>query len=190
MIESIEFKNFKALRDTILPLGRFTLIVGPNGSGKSTALKAINPVKYAQPFRFNEVATAGLPFNNEAHIIINFSENSVLRCFWTQFSTGNIQAPRAGENFSGEKLKLDNAAIYSLDEKAIIAPVSLHENIRLGENGSNLAGVLDQLRDNSPERFEELSEELARWLPEFDKVLFETNGGLRSFCVKNKRGET
>ncbi|MBL8203313.1 MAG: AAA family ATPase, partial [Blastocatellia bacterium] len=41
MIESIEFKNFKALRDTTLPLGRFTLIVGPNGSGKSTAMQAL-----------------------------------------------------------------------------------------------------------------------------------------------------
>ena len=38
MIESVQFRNFKALRNTTLPLGRFTLIVGPNGSGKSTAL--------------------------------------------------------------------------------------------------------------------------------------------------------
>ena len=41
MIERIEFKNFKALRDAKLPLSRFTLIVGGNGSGKSTALNAI-----------------------------------------------------------------------------------------------------------------------------------------------------
>jgi AAA15 family ATPase/GTPase len=42
MIESIKFQNFKALRDTTLPLGRFTLIVGPNGSGKTTALNALS----------------------------------------------------------------------------------------------------------------------------------------------------
>ena len=41
MIESVQFKNFKALRDATLPLGRFTLIVGPNGSGKSTALQRL-----------------------------------------------------------------------------------------------------------------------------------------------------
>src|SRR5882762_7148468 len=40
-IESISFSNFKALVNTTLPLGRFTLIVGPNGSGKSTALQAL-----------------------------------------------------------------------------------------------------------------------------------------------------
>jgi len=32
MIELMQFRNFKVLRDTQLPLGRFTLIVGPNGS--------------------------------------------------------------------------------------------------------------------------------------------------------------
>lgn len=41
MIESIEFKNFKALRDTTLPLGPLTILVGPNGSGKSTVLQAL-----------------------------------------------------------------------------------------------------------------------------------------------------
>lgn len=42
MIKSVHFSNFKALRDTTLPLSRFTLIVGPNGSGKSTAMQALS----------------------------------------------------------------------------------------------------------------------------------------------------
>jgi recombinational DNA repair ATPase RecF len=41
MIKAIHFKNYKALRDTTLPLGRLTLLIGPNGSGESTALGAI-----------------------------------------------------------------------------------------------------------------------------------------------------
>jgi len=41
MIESIRFINFKALRDTTLPLSPFTLLLGPNGSGKSTVLQAL-----------------------------------------------------------------------------------------------------------------------------------------------------
>jgi len=44
----------------------------------------------------------------------------------------------------------------------------------LGERGEGLAGVLDRLRDQHPERFEGLNAELARWLPEFDRVLFDT----------------
>src|SRR5215472_1247639 len=41
MIESIEFHNFKVLREATLQLGRFNLLVGPNGSGKSTVLTAL-----------------------------------------------------------------------------------------------------------------------------------------------------
>lgn len=41
MLDYIQFRNFKVLRDAVLPLGRFTLIIGPNSSGKSTALEVI-----------------------------------------------------------------------------------------------------------------------------------------------------
>ena len=58
MIKSVQFRNFKVLRDATLPLGRFTLIVGPNGSGKSTALQALQAV--TNPPQFYMVATAGL----------------------------------------------------------------------------------------------------------------------------------
>src|SRR3954454_7824811 len=44
MIESIEFTNFKALRQTTLPLAPFTLLLGPNGSGKSTVLQALRMI--------------------------------------------------------------------------------------------------------------------------------------------------
>ncbi len=57
------------------------------------------------------------------------------------------------------------------------------------ENGANLAGVLDQLRDRDPERFDGLKQELARWLPEFDKALFATPGQeQRSILLRAKDG--
>jgi predicted ATPase len=45
MIEFVQFRNFRVLRDTTLPLSRFTLLLGPNGSGKSTALQALEAVQ-------------------------------------------------------------------------------------------------------------------------------------------------
>ncbi len=41
MITRIAIKNYKALRDVHVSLGRFHVLVGPNGSGKSTFLDAI-----------------------------------------------------------------------------------------------------------------------------------------------------
>jgi len=41
MIETVTFKNFKALRELSMPLTRFTLLVGPNGSGKTSVLQGL-----------------------------------------------------------------------------------------------------------------------------------------------------
>ncbi|MGH9425302.1 MAG: AAA family ATPase, partial [Terriglobia bacterium] len=59
----------------------------------------------------------------------------------------------------------------------------------LAGNGSNLAAVLDALTDSEPERFEALNQELARWLPEFDRILFETpNPGHKAFLLRTRVG--
>lgn len=41
MIASIAFKNFRALRDAHLSLGKFNLVIGTNGSGKTSLIDAI-----------------------------------------------------------------------------------------------------------------------------------------------------
>jgi predicted ATPase len=59
----------------------------------------------------------------------------------------------------------------------------------LGPDGSNLAAVLDALRDSHPERFEELNKEFHRWLPEFDRILFKTPApGKKTFLVRTTLG--
>ncbi len=42
MIERVRLKNFKALRDVTLELGRFTVLVGPNAAGKTTVLEGLH----------------------------------------------------------------------------------------------------------------------------------------------------
>jgi len=62
--------------------------------------------------------------------------------------------------------------------------------MELQRNGRNLAGVLDRLRDQNPERFEAVNEELGRWIPEFDRVLFETpQSGHRSIALRTREGK-
>jgi len=61
--------------------------------------------------------------------------------------------------------------------------------MRLQSNGRNLAGVLDNLRDVQPERFEALNEEMGRWLPEFERILFETpKDGQRAILLHTREG--
>jgi predicted ATPase len=59
LIESVEFRNFKALRKAVLPLGPFTLIIGPNGSGKSTVLQALQAAAESANLSFKDVVSAG-----------------------------------------------------------------------------------------------------------------------------------
>ncbi|MCX8090561.1 MAG: AAA family ATPase, partial [Verrucomicrobiae bacterium] len=68
MIDWLHFKNVKALRDTRLPLSRFTLIVGANGSGKSTVLQAIQVLARRTTWQLDGVRTAGAPGDQDASI--------------------------------------------------------------------------------------------------------------------------
>jgi predicted ATPase len=59
----------------------------------------------------------------------------------------------------------------------------------LEQNGAGLAGVLDRLRDHEPEQFEALNEELGRWLPEFDRILFEVpDAGQKALLLRTREG--
>jgi predicted ATPase len=61
--------------------------------------------------------------------------------------------------------------------------------MELACDGTGLAGVLDGIRDGEPERFDAINEDLGRWLPEFDRILFETpQTGVRSILLRTRTG--
>lgn len=200
MIESVQFRNLKALRDTTLPLGRFTLIVGPNGSGKSTALWALRGAGNMGLLDFSKIATAGLGAYNNVSLVLRWGgtfAGNVTHVTWGQ-NDEPVRQTEFNEELSGDAIKvvndrLDNILsairVYSFDAPSIAAPTSLEPHMTLGWNGRNLAGVLHQLRDDEPERFNALNEEVARWLPEFEQILFETHlGGPQSFLLRTREG--
>ena len=180
MIEWIEFKNFKALRDAKLPLSRFTLIVGANGSGKSTALSGISALGHAGNFYGHHIRTAGVPKIDPVTLTARWhgqKNEFQIQSIWDPDDNGprfrQIDGRQPVEPLE-PRMALQRARVFSLDAEAIAQPVFLQPTVELARNGTSLAGVLDRLRDQNPERFEALNQELMRWIPEFDRILFET----------------
>jgi predicted ATPase len=190
-LKSIEFKNFKVLRNATLPLGRFNLLVGPNGSGKSTALASLGMMtSCAITGRSNalpphsQVVSSGVL--GQA-VSVGFSlqrpaSQERVRLYWPSGAPGSVM--EAEFSFFFKSIRM-----YSLDADQIALSVPLDPNLELSRSGRNLAAVLDQMRDAEPERFRSLNDEIGRLLPEYDQILFETPGpGQRSFLLRTRVG--
>jgi predicted ATPase len=187
LIESVHFQNFKALRDTTLPLGRFTLIVGANGSGKSTAMQALETLMQGRNVDLGQTISSDLrdsPFEVRIEIkLLTGKVSRVMKIAW-QSPSGVLVGDR---EFPSE---LKQFKTFSFDPNLIFNSVVMQPGIELAQDGSNLAGVLENLRDGEPERFESLNKELNRWLPEFDRILFETpSQGKKAFLLRTTAGK-
>jgi predicted ATPase len=203
MIESITFRNFRVLRNATLPLGPFTLLIGPNGSGKTTAIQGLLAATSGPPLAVKDVLSAGLPASPAvwASVLLRWGEGArgaTTQASWQVGKSSNhiTDDPTPGVNSFPREALLDlitsirrRVRAYSLQPDKIAQPVALKAEAELERAGGNLAIVLDRLRDHAPERFEALNRELARWLPEFDHVLFDvTNGGQRLFSLRTTVG--
>ncbi len=77
---------------------------------------------------------------------------------------------------------------YSLDATAIAQPSQVNSG-PIQSNGTGLAAVLDDLKDNHPDRWEMLLEEMRRWLPEYDYVMFDKpQPGSKALALRTKKG--
>jgi predicted ATPase len=192
MIRALRFHNYRVLRDAELPLQPFTLLVGPNGSGKSTVMHALKTLR-------NRVTDNSVDLQQ----IISLSPQEpsvVLEVDWDGNidKGGRTQFVWSAEEdwYSGTAAAyafvpfLKQLRVYSFNEEAIIRPVPLQPFMELQEDGSQLAGVLDLMRDQMPEAFEAVNAELGALLPEFDRILFETPGpGTRAFMLRTREGK-
>jgi Predicted ATPase len=195
MIESIEFKNFKALRDAKLPLSQFTLIVGPNGSGKSTALSGVMALGHPDNYNFGQLRTLGTQ-NSPVQVTATWSESGFgyrIETWWSRITySGPTFTPLSGSQSTDAAkaaIALNRVRFYSLDANAISQSMQLQPQMEMAPNGGGLAVVLDRLRDQHPERFEALNNQLGQWIPEFNRILFDTaHGGHRSISLRTREG--
>ncbi len=211
MIESIAFSNFKALRQTTLPLTPFTLLLGPNGSGKTSVLQALQTIAELPPTAgdgaWNYGGTVFLPFLSVTAADRNTIVGATLRLRTTggvvtaafkwhadQGLAERLLRTEAGTSLAAaeaEKLLkwLSRMRVFSLDANQIANPVPVSADA-LRSNGSGLPAVLDNLKDNYPERWEALLKEMREWLPEYDQILFDKpNPGTKAIALRTKRGK-
>jgi predicted ATPase len=213
MIESIEFVNFKALRNTTLPLAPFTLLLGPNGSGKSSVLQALQGIAAiiaqcrphlnsggdtgANPPTWAATPSAmALATPVEITLRVRDELAGKVEFRWTappnqlkihqEFDSGNL-VPDPSSRTAFFK-KLGNIQTYSLDPSMIAMPVPVNSG-PMGDNGNGLVAVLDDLKDNYPERWEMLLAEFREWLPEYDHIQFDKpRGGHKSLALRTRNG--
>ncbi len=208
MIESIEFTNFKALRKTTLPLAPFTLLLGPNGSGKSSVLQAIEGVATVAGLQVNikhpdEVALGTMVSvtaeDRNAAVEIKIRLRLDGRLVIATFQWPHAQQPTAKlQTEDGTALKstesrplfhwLGRMHTFALDYRAIEQSAQVNSG-SLKKNGSGLAAVLDDLKDNHPERWNSFLAEMRHWLPEYDNLLFDKpQPGNKGIVLRTKKG--
>jgi predicted ATPase len=210
MIESIEFTNFKALRKATLPLAPFTLLLGPNGSGKSTVLQALQRIGTLapqnvdgnghfslQPGVWSSLKSITSPDQTSVEVRLRLRLEK--RCFIALFrwhpdgkvirhitsDDGTVAQPTETKILMSW---LANMRVYSLDSNAIAQATAVNAE-PLQSNGTGLAAVLDDLKDNHPDKWELLLAEMRQWLPEYDHIVFDKpSQGHKSIVLRTKTG--
>jgi predicted ATPase len=203
MIESITFENFRVLRSTTLPLGPFTLIIGPNNSGKSTALQALEEFAKPTGLQFADVASVGLTASPPTHVALEIHwappRSELLTVLEWVPARKVVRKHERADSARGDGIDRDaqelldrtlrSCRVYALDAPAIARYVQIQPSLELQSDGSGLAGVIEGLRERDPERFDALNSEVARWLGEFDRILFEVpHPGHKGVLLRTREG--
>lgn len=192
MLDYIQFRNFKVLRDAVLPLGRFTLIIGPNSSGKSTALEAIarlGRVENVSPGAFRSIgADPAAPVELTAKFDERFAGAAFVLGWQPNGAVAARTEPSGGADGNGHKIieAARGFRVFSFDADRISQAASLQEALEMRPDGQGLASVLDRLRDLEPERFDALSADISRWFPEFERITFAVQNSQKSFGLRLK----
>jgi len=191
MITEIRYHNFRALKETTLKLSPFTLIVGPNGSGKSTAVRALPTLEGAGSANFMMLASVDAKSDPQAFVqlTVAFDDARTLERTWVQDQQKQQNMVRGWQVVRPNAVAVPRSRVFALDSASIAASTQIKPTSELSGNGGELAGVLQDIRDQHPEKFDELVDELCRWLPDFDNLLFQTpQNGFKSISLRTRVG--
>ncbi len=197
MITSIKFHNFRILKKATLPLRSFNVILGPNESGKSTALMALEAIANPKGYSFESLATLGCKKESGDKVILSLRFSPPKESYSWQQTWPEENAPRRIRLSNSTTEESDPSAefprirVFSFDPRMLASSAPIQPNAELGPNGQALVGVLDRMRDSEPERFDALNAELSRWIPDYDRIVFQVpQPGHKSFGLRSPRRKT
>ncbi|WP_404421480.1 AAA family ATPase [Nibricoccus sp. IMCC34717] len=180
MIESIHFRNFRALRDAHLRLTPFNVAIGPNGSGKTSLIDALLRLRTlsrlplgprerevdrdvdAGPqiqFRF------GAPYEG-----IEASLSCVSESFCDFLEVSPMPTERPDDPWPTLRQWLGRMRAFNLDHEALASRAPAREGAELMGNGANLAAVLARIQRESPDAFARINETLCRLFVEYSQL--------------------
>jgi ABC-type branched-subunit amino acid transport system ATPase component len=192
MIERVEIKNFKCLRDVSVNLERFTVFVGANGSGKTSVLSAIHcavraamgdPQKvFAHERHGDWVYTRGgsgdlsITCRTEAgefRVEATPPEGYPPEPEFLQKGLWQYRIVPQGVDLEQSLKPARRMVFLQLNAVELAKPsYSDHTPPRMEQNGSGLASVLAFMALNDPEGFEQLSEIARSLIPRLKRIRF------------------
>jgi predicted ATPase len=192
-LKAIRFDNYKAFKSAELPLQPLTLLIGPNSSGKTSALSAIRSMAQG-PNNGNITVHNLLPIAIAPAPDVTSSleavwDGGVVTRFVWQLNQQTKRDTKGDVQGVMRVNWIQRGRIFSLDPVQIGKDVALTKMLEIHENGSGLPAVLTTLQDEWPERFDALNHDLRRWLPEFNRILFDTpSQGNRAIALRTAVG--
>ena len=182
MIDTVTFRNFKALRNTSLHLSLFNLVIGSNGSGKTSLIQALQQLRTLAQLALSHASLH--PRSGGPEISFSFAAPNAgvvprLGCVsdvaW-DFLRVETSDPAA---WIAAKARLSTLRSYVFDHEAMAQAAPGSDGQVLASNGGNLAAVLAARRRDAPEAFARLEAELVRLLPEFSGIALEEDSSKR-----------
>jgi predicted ATPase len=189
VIASVAFRNFKALRNASVKLGRFNLVVGPSGSGKTSLIESLLHLRTLS--KLDPIDANSLPVANSVQPDLTFRfaephENLEVRlgCVDDVGCDALHVSPPEAPNWPEVRAELSLIRSFAFDHTAMAQSALREDGNELTSNGSNLAAVLWHMAAHSAAAFNSVSNEFVRLFPEFSRLEVQprTNNAVAIAC--------
>ncbi|WP_338873120.1 AAA family ATPase [Spirosoma sp. SC4-14] len=201
MLKRVSIQNFKSLKDVTLDLQKVNLLIGPNNSGKTNFLKALEFSYYNHNFFEVEDEESGVAFmgydllGNHTELVFKRNQNATItlklalveddierevEINWSSNKSTVRLTPRHNYNLKQDVVKfirqsLGEIIIYNPNPNTFNkpGPVGMGAQV-INADASNLIAFFDYIRDEHPETFAQIKADLAKCVPEFTEINFQS----------------